>query len=106
MEENSKKLGIVAVVTIFILIVTNGVLFNMYATADNKLADIYAATGAGGNTLNIAGLGIIEFMDTHNCSSLHYISVGSEEDQIKKLNCGYEDCSGKNCVYEQFNLIE
>jgi hypothetical protein len=106
MKENSKKLGIIAVVLIFILIATNGILFKMYITADNKLDDIYAVTGRDGNSTNLAGLGIIDFMDSYNCSSIHYISVVNKGEQIKKLNCGYEDCSSGRCSYEQFNLID
>lgn len=105
MKENKKILGIISVVVIFLLIITNAILFSMYVNKGEIGEEaVYTESGAK-DSYNTASY-IITYMEDKQCSSLHYIPNRNTDSAEMLLNCGYEDCSGSHCKYVTYNLLK
>ncbi len=105
MKENKKILGIISVVVIFLLIITNAILFSMYVNKGNIGEGAVYEDTSPQDSYNTASY-VITYMEAKQCPNLHYVPNRNTDGEEMVLNCGYEDCSGSQCKYVTYNLLK
>jgi len=94
-------MGIVVILVISVLVITNSILFYLYKNTTNIVVNNH-------NISNISILDIKYFMETQQCDSIHYRDENEYDNLPGEITCIKNIClqEKKFCEPEFLNLLE